>query len=66
MVFEIVRGKTPLGGDWREYYYFTDQMMPCDKEAATRCIVRECKEGGALINEEILVIKPKGGCDDSE
>lgn len=57
MVFEIVKGKTPLGGDYREYYYFTDEMFPCEKEKATRAIVRECKEGGALINEEILVLK---------
>ena len=57
MVFERIDGKTPLGGDYREYYYFTDMMFPCDKEVATRAIVRECKEGGALINEEILVLR---------
>ncbi len=57
MVFEIVHGKTPLGGDYREYYYLTDQMIPCEKEKASRVIVRECKEGGILINEEILVLK---------
>lgn len=57
MVFEKIEGKTPLGGDYREYYYFNDDMFPCDKEKATRMIVRECKEGGALINEEILVLR---------
>lgn len=57
MVFEVIKGKTPLGGDYREIYYFTDEMFPCEKDAATRAIVRECKEGGALINEEILVLK---------
>jgi len=57
MVFEVIQGKTPLGGDYREYYYFTDEMFPCEKEFATRAIVRECKEGGALINEEILILK---------
>ena len=57
MVFEVIHGKTPLGGDYREIYYFTDEMFPCEKEQATRAIVRECKEGGALINEEILVLK---------
>ncbi len=57
MVFEVIQGKTPLGGDYREIYYFTDEMFPCEKESATRAIVRECKEGGALINEEILVLK---------
>ena len=57
MVFEIVKVKTPLGGDYCEYYYFTDEMFPCEKEKATRAIVRECKEGGALINEKILVLK---------
>ena len=57
MVFEVIQGKTTLGGDYREIYYFTDEMFPCEKEKATRAIVRECKEGGALINEEILVLK---------
>lgn len=57
MVFEVIYGKTPLGADYREFYYFTDDMFPCEKEQATRAIVRECKEGGALINEEILVLK---------
>ena len=57
MVFEKIEGKTPLGGDYREFYYFTDQMMPCDKEKATRAIVRVCKNDGTLINEEILVLK---------
>ncbi len=57
MVFEVIRGKTALGGDYREIYYFTDFMMPTEKENATRAIVRECKEDGTLINEEILVLK---------
>lgn len=56
MVFEVIYGETPLGGAYREIYYFTDEMFPCEKEQATRAIVRECKEGGALINEEILVL----------
>ncbi len=57
MVYEVIREKTPLGGDYREVYYFTDEMFPCEKEMATRAIVRECKDGGTLINEEILVLK---------
>ncbi len=57
MVFEVIREKTPFGGSYREIYYFTDGMMPCEKEKATRAIVRECKEDGTLINEEILVLK---------
>ena len=57
MVFEVIQGKTPLGGDYREIYYFTDGMMPTEKENATRAIVRECKADGTLINEEILVLK---------
>ena len=57
MVFEVIPGKTALGGDYSEMYYFTDQMVPCDKEMATRAILRECKEGGALVNEQILVLK---------
>lgn len=57
MVFEVIKGKTDLGGDYKEIYYFTDQMVPCEKGEATRAIVRECKEGGVLINQEILVLK---------
>lgn len=57
MVFEVIKEKTPLGGDYSEIYYFTDQMVPCEKEVATRAILRECKEGGALVNEQILVLK---------
>ena len=57
MVYEVIREKTALGGDYREIYYFTDEMFPCEKEKATRAIVRECKDGGTLINEEILVLK---------
>ncbi|MBR3837414.1 MAG: hypothetical protein IKJ74_04625 [Clostridia bacterium] len=57
MVFEVIQGKTELGGDYREIYYFTDEMVPYHKEMATRAIIRECKEGGALINEQIFVLK---------
>jgi hypothetical protein len=57
MVFEVIKGKTELGADYREIYYFTDAMVPCEKEKATRAIIRECKEGGALINEQIFVLK---------
>lgn len=57
MVFEVLRGKTEFGGDYREIYYFTDQMMPCEKEVATKAILRECKEDGTLVNEQILVLK---------
>ena len=57
MVFEVLRGKTELGGDYREIYYFTDEMMPCEKELAKKAIIRECKEDGTLINEQIMVLK---------
>ena len=57
MVFEVIREKTPLGGDYSEIYYFTEQMVPCHKQEAKRAIVRECKEGGILINEKILVLE---------
>lgn len=57
MVFEVIEGKTPLGGDYREIYYFTNDMMPCEKEMATRSIVRTCKADGTLVNEEIFVLK---------
>ena len=57
MVFEVIRGKTKFGGDYCEIYYFTDEMMPCEKEKATRSILRECKEDGTLVNEQILVLE---------
>ena len=57
MVFEVIRGKTPLSGAYREIYYFTKDMVPCEKELAVRAIVRECREDGVLINEEILVLE---------
>ena len=60
MVFEIKQGKTPFGGDYTEIYYFNNEMFPCEKEAASRCIVRECKNGGILVNEQILVLQKKG------
>lgn len=57
MVFERIEGKTEFGGAYKEIYYFDRDMMPTDKEKATRAIVRECNENGALINEQILVLK---------
>ncbi len=57
MVFERIDGKGAFGGDYKEIYYFNDQMFPTEKEEATRAIVRECKANGALINEEILVLQ---------
>lgn len=61
MVFEVIRGKTPMGGDYREIYYFTRDMVPTEKELATRAIVRECKEDGTLVGESVLVLQKGEG-----
>lgn len=51
MVHEKVYGKTPLGGDYSEIYYFDDAGNEVEPDKATNCIIRECLEDGTLINE---------------
>ena len=42
---------TPNGGDYSEIYYFNDNGDVVDQEDATRCVIRECKNNGELLNE---------------
>ena len=51
MTHEKKYGPTPSGGAWSEIYYMNDKGDPADADAATRCIIRECREDGTLINE---------------
>lgn len=42
---------TPSGGDYSEIYYFDSDGNPADEKEASRCVIRECKKNGDLINE---------------
>lgn len=46
-----IDGKTPNGGEYSEIYYFDDNDKPVDESNATKCIIRECKTNGELVNE---------------
>ena len=48
---ELVKGKTPNGGDYSEIYYFDKSGNSVDSSEATRCVIRECKNDGTLLNE---------------
>ena len=51
MIFkEVDNGKTPNGGDYSEIYYFDDNNNPTDKNTATYCLIRECRNDGTIIN----------------
>jgi hypothetical protein len=43
--------KTPNGGDYSEIFYFDKDGKPAEKSKAVKCIIRECKANGELINE---------------
>ena len=48
---EVIKGKTPNGGDYSEIIYFDDNGNIVDEEKATRCVIRECKSDGTLLRE---------------
>lgn len=43
--------KTPNGGDYSEIIFFDNQGNIVDESIATKCVIRECKDDGTLINE---------------
>ena len=51
MTQEKIIEKTPNGGDYSEIFYFDYNGNPIDSDKATRCIIRECKNDGSLVNE---------------
>jgi len=51
MTYEKVIGKTPSGGDYSEIYYLDDDGNPAENDVATKCMIRECKADGTLLNE---------------
>ena len=42
---------TPAGGDYSEIYFVDEHYNAVDETKAVRCIIRECKKDGTLINE---------------
>lgn len=46
-----INEKTPNGGDYSEIFFFDKKGNPVDEENAVRCIIRECKKDGTLVNE---------------
>ena len=51
MTYKRIDEKTPSGGDYSEIYYYDDSGHPVDEDQATRCVIRECKADGTLLNE---------------
>ena len=49
-------GPTPNGGDYSEIFYFDDDGNSVDKSAATKVIIRECKNDGTLVKEIFATI----------
>ena len=51
MTSERIMGKTLNGGDYSEIFYFDEDGNLTDPQKAVRCIIRECKMNGELVNE---------------
>lgn len=51
MTSEKIMGKTPNGGDYSEIFYLDKDGNLTDRQKAVRCIIRECKMNGELVNE---------------
>lgn len=51
MTHERINEKTPSGGDYSEIYFFDDTGNSVDSKNAKKCVIRECKNDGSLINE---------------
>lgn len=51
MKYQKIEEKTPNGGDYSEIYYFDDDNNLIDEKQATKCVIRECKKDGELVNE---------------
>ncbi len=46
-----IKGKTPNGGDYSVITYMDDAGNVVDESVATKCVIRECKNDGALVAE---------------
>lgn len=49
-MIEIIEGSTPNGGVRAEITYLNNDI-PCDKESATKMVVKEMSEDGHVIME---------------
>ena len=50
VVSERRYGKTPSGGDYSEMFYLDKDHNLVEPEAATECMIHECKADGTIIN----------------
>ena len=53
MTRKRTNGKTPNGGDYSEVVFLNDAGDSVDETVATKCVIRECKADGTLVNEII-------------
>jgi hypothetical protein len=51
MLSKRVDEKTSGGGDYSEIFYFDNDGNAVDSEVADKCVIRECKNNGELVNE---------------
>ena len=49
--YQRIDEPTPKGGDYSEIYYFDSNGKIVDESKATKCVIRECKKDGTLVNE---------------
>lgn len=55
MTYTRINEKTPTGGDYSEILYLDDAGNLVDETVATKCVIRECKRDGTLVNETVGV-----------
>lgn len=51
MKYQRINEPTPNGGDYSEIYYLDEKNNNVDEKQATKCVIRECKKDGELVNE---------------
>lgn len=51
MITKRIDEPTPSGGDYSEILYLDADMNPVDDSVAEKCVIRECKADGTVINE---------------
>lgn len=49
--YERIDEMTPSGGDYSEIFYLDDNHNIVNPEKATKCVIRELKNSGELVNE---------------
>ena len=51
MTYKRIDERTPSGGDYSEIYYLDENNNVVDESVAAKCVIRECKADGILIQE---------------